>query len=52
MKKLFYSTDPADIVKWQLFCVDNGASFYFDEDKWLLWDEFIQQVPLQVYDRD
>lgn len=52
LKKLFYSTDPADIVKWQAFCVNNHADFYFDEDRWLLWDEFMQQVPFQIYDRD
>lgn len=50
LKKLFYSAKPEDIVKWQQMCVDIGASYYFDEDKWMLWDEFIKQVPLEVYD--
>jgi hypothetical protein len=50
LKKLFYSGKPEDLVKWQQMCVDIGASYYFDEDKWMLWDEFIKQVPLEVYD--
>jgi hypothetical protein len=50
LKKLFYSAKPEDLVKWQQMCVDIGAGYYFDEDKWMLWDEFIKQVPLEVYD--
>ncbi len=38
------------MVKWMQMCVDIGASYYFDEDKWLLWDEFTKQVPIEVYD--
>jgi hypothetical protein len=50
LKKLFYSKEAADIVKWQQLCVDIGAAFYFEEDKWLRWDELTKQVPLNVYD--
>jgi len=50
LKKLFYSEKPEDLVKWQQTCVDIGASHYFDEDHWMLWDEFVKQVPLEVYD--
>jgi hypothetical protein len=50
LKKLFYSAKPEDFVKWQQMCVDIGAGYYFDEDRWMLWDEFIKQVPLEVYD--
>lgn len=52
LRKLFYSNDPEDITPWIRLCVDLGASYYFDEDKWMLWDEFIQQIPLKVYDRE
>jgi hypothetical protein len=50
LKKLFFSEDPEDLVKWEKFCVDNGASYFFDEDHWMLWDDFIKQIPLEVYD--
>ena len=50
LKKLFYSDESSDLVKWEKFCVENGASYYFDEDKWMLWDEFIKQIPLEVFD--
>lgn len=50
LKKLFYSTDEADYTKWEEMCVELGASYYFNEDKWLIWDEFIKQVPLEVLD--
>jgi hypothetical protein len=50
LKKLFNSTKPEDLVKWQQLCVDIGASYYYNEEEWLKWDEFIQQIPLEVYD--
>lgn len=54
LKKLFFSNEPQDLVKLEKFCVDNGASYFFDEDKWMLWDDFmqLQQVPLNVGDKD
>jgi hypothetical protein len=52
LKKLMFSSDPSDLVKWEKFCVDNGASHYFDEDHWMLWDEFVQQIPITVVDKD
>lgn len=50
LKKLFYSVKPEDHVKWEQMCVDIGANYYFNEDHWLLWEEFMKQVPLEVYD--
>jgi hypothetical protein len=50
MQKLFYSLKPEDIVKWEKFCVDIGASYYFQEDEWIMWDEFVKNIPLEVYD--
>ncbi len=50
LKKVFNSTKPEDLVKWQQLCVEIGASYYFNEEEWLKWDEFIQQIPMEVYD--
>ncbi len=50
LKKLFNSTKPEDLVKWEQMCVEIGASYYFNEEDWMKWDEFIKQVPLEVYD--
>jgi hypothetical protein len=50
LKKVFNSTKPEDLVKWQQMCVSIGASYYFNEEEWLKWDEFIKQIPLEVYD--
>jgi hypothetical protein len=50
LKKLFNSSKPEDLVKWQQMCVEIGASYYFNEEEWMKWDEFIQQIPLEVYD--
>lgn len=52
LRKLFYSKDPSDITPWISFCVDYSASYFFDEDRWLTWDEFAKQIPLKVFDRD
>ena len=50
VKKLFNSAKPEDLVKWQQLCVEIGASYYYNEEEWLKWDEFIKQIPLEVYD--
>jgi hypothetical protein len=50
LKKLFSSVKEEDYAKWEQMCVELGASYYFNEDKWLLWDEFIKKVPLEVMD--
>jgi hypothetical protein len=49
VRKLFQSTVPEDLGRWQQACVDAGASFYFEEDTWMSWVDFIRQVPLEVY---
>jgi hypothetical protein len=50
IKKLFSSPKPEDLVKWQQLCVEIGASHYFNEEEWLKWDDFVKQIPLEVYD--
>ena len=50
LKKFFLSSEPGDLVKWQQLCVEEGASYYFNEENWMLFDEFLKQVPLKVYD--
>ena len=50
VKKLFNSAKPEDLVKLQQLCVEIGASYYYNEEEWLKWDEFIKQIPLEVYD--
>ena len=50
MKKVFGSAKPEDLVKWQQLCVDIGASYYYEEEEWMKWDDFIKQIPLEVYD--
>ncbi|MFN8775311.1 MAG: hypothetical protein ACK5XV_00965 [Flavobacteriales bacterium] len=52
LRKLFFSDKPEDITDWIAFCVDNNASYYFDEVTWMLWDDLMKQVPLQVFDKD
>lgn len=50
LRKVFNSSKPEDLVKWQQLCVEIGASYYYNEEEWLKWDEFIQQIPMEVYD--
>ncbi|MFM2201248.1 MAG: hypothetical protein RL040_448 [Bacteroidota bacterium] len=49
VRKLFQSAVPEDLGRWEQACVDAGASFYFEEDTWMSWVDFIRQVPLEVY---
>jgi hypothetical protein len=50
MKKLFYSTKPEDFGKWEALCIEKQASYYFDEDRWMLWEDLIKKIPLEVFD--
>jgi hypothetical protein len=50
IKKLFNSPKPEDLVKWQQLCVEIGASHYFNEEEWMKWDDFVKQIPLDVFD--
>ncbi len=51
LKKLFYSVKEEDYAQWEEMCVELGATYYFNEDKWLLWEEFIKQFPVpQIVD--
>jgi hypothetical protein len=50
LKKLFYSSKPEDLVKLEKYCIDNSASYYFNEDRWMLWEDFIKQIPLVGFD--
>lgn len=46
---LFNSDDPADIVAFEQFCVDNGASYFIDDEKWFYLGELLEEVPAQIY---
>jgi len=50
LKKLFYSQKPEDYVKWEQLCVELNASYYYNEDKWLLWEDLVKQIPIQTMD--
>lgn len=50
MKKLFYSSAPADFVKWEAMCIEKQAAYFFDEDHWMLWEDLVKKLPLEVFD--
>jgi hypothetical protein len=50
MKKLFYSTESGDLVKWEALCIEKQAAYYFDEDRWMLWEDLVQKIPLEIFD--
>jgi hypothetical protein len=50
LKKLFYSSDPKDYLKWEVLCIEKQASYYIDEDNWMLWDDLVKKIPIEVFD--
>jgi hypothetical protein len=50
LKKLFYSADPKDYLKWEALCIEKQASYYIDEDHWMLWEDLVKKIPIEVYD--
>jgi hypothetical protein len=49
LKKLFLSSDPADLVKWISFCTTHNASYFFDEDRWMFLNELQAQIPVEIF---
>jgi hypothetical protein len=50
LKKLFYSSDPKDFLKWEALCIEKQASYYIDEDRWMLWEDLVKKIPIEVFD--
>ncbi len=50
LKKLFYSSDPKDFLKWEALCIEKQASYYIDEDHWMLWEDLVKKIPIEVFD--
>lgn len=50
LKKLFYSSDPKDYLKWEALCIEKQASYYIDEDHWMLWEDLVKKIPIEVFD--
>lgn len=50
LKKYFYSERPEDLVKWQQLCVSANATNFISDEEWMTWDDFLKQVPLEIYD--
>jgi hypothetical protein len=50
LKKLFYSSDSKDFLKWEALCIEKQASYYIDEDNWMLWDDLVKKIPIDVFD--
>lgn len=48
-ENLFDSNEAEDLVEFEKFCVDNGAVYFIDEEKWLYLSDLLNEVPLQVY---
>lgn len=50
--KLFYSEDSVDIVELEEFCINNNARYFLQEEQWLYFDDLIEEVPMEVFDRE
>lgn len=50
MKKLFYSDKAEDFGKWEALCIEKQAAYYFNEDRWMLWEDLVKKLPLEVFD--
>ena len=48
-EQLFESSEASDLVEFEKFCVDNGAAYFIDEEKWLYLSDLLNEVPAQVY---
>ncbi len=47
-RRLFRSTDPEEAGLLEEYCIQNAATYFIDSETWLIFDELLREVPLQV----
>ncbi|MEI6822768.1 MAG: hypothetical protein WCL51_12610 [Bacteroidota bacterium] len=46
---LFSGSDKNQLYKQ---CSQNAANYYIDDDKWLLFDDLLKEIPIETYDQE
>jgi len=47
-RRMFRSTDPEEAGLLEDYCIQNAATYFIESDSWLIFDELLREVPLQV----
>jgi hypothetical protein len=47
-RRLFRSNDPDEAGLLEDYCIENAATYFIDTDTWLIFDDLLREVPLQV----
>lgn len=47
-RRLFRSSDPDEAGLLEEYCIQNAASYFIDQDSWLIFRDLLREVPLQV----
>jgi hypothetical protein len=47
-RRLFRSNDPDEAGLLEDYCIQNAATYFIDTDTWLIFDDLLREVPLQV----
>lgn len=51
-KKLIKSDDPADKLRLSDECDQHATDFYLDDQKWILFNDLLNQVPIRTYNQE
>ena len=47
-RRLFRSNDPEEAGLIEEYCIQNAASYFIDSDSWLIFNDLLREVPLNV----
>lgn len=47
-RRLFRANDPDEAGLLEDYCIQNAATYFIDTDTWLIFDDLLREVPLQV----
>ncbi len=47
---IFFAEELENTGELESICVENEALYFIDEDRWLYFGEFLEQIPIQVLD--
>ncbi|MFW5793278.1 MAG: hypothetical protein ACOCWC_03265 [Bacteroidota bacterium] len=52
VRKLIRSDDPEDRDKLEEYCVQNAAGYFLDNKSWLLFNDILRNIPIDVHNQD
>ncbi len=51
-RNLIRSDDPEDLMQLEEYCVQNAAAYFIDNESWLIFNQLLRNIPLEVSNQE